>query len=117
MWVVALLTTVLGDPDPYIWEPYNGSQPDHYVSNSVAPGQSGSLGGKLAVPTGLAPVDVLAWGDSQCQIAFAQVAAVSIVAAQAVTKIRPQHPLVISDPLSAGVATTCHQPVTRRNPL
>ena len=105
------------DPDRYIWDPLYGSQPDHYVSNSVAPGQSGSLGGKLAVPTGLALVDVLAWGDSQYQIAFAQDSAVSIVAAQAVTKTRPQHPLVISDPLSAGVATTCHQPVTRRNPL
>jgi hypothetical protein len=105
MWVVALLTTLAGDPDMYIWEPYNGFQADHFVNETVAAGQSESAGGKLTMPTGLALLDVLAVGDSQYQLSIAQDSAVSIAAAHATTKVRPQHPLVISDPLSAGVAS------------
>jgi hypothetical protein len=87
----------------YIWEPYNGFQADHYVNESVAPGQSESAGGKLTMPTGLNLLDVLAVGDSQYQLSIAQDAAVSIAAAHTTAKVRPQHPLVLSDPLSAGV--------------
>jgi hypothetical protein len=104
-WVVAVLTTLAGDPDMYIWEPYNGFQPDHFVNDSVAPGQSESAGGKLTEPAGLALLDVQAAGTSEYQLSFAQDAAPP-VAARATPKPRPQHPLVISDPLSAGVAGT-----------
>jgi hypothetical protein len=105
-WVVAVLTTLIGDPDMYIWEPYNGFQPDHFVNDSVAPGQTESAGGKLAEPTGLALLEVQAVGASEYQLALAQDAAAPPPAARTTVKPRPQHPLVIADPLSAGVAGT-----------
>ena len=104
-WAVAVLTTLAGDPDMYIWEPYNGFQPDHFVNDSVAPGQAESAGGKLTEPTGLALLDVLAVGASEYQLSFAQDRGAPAVARTA-AKLRPQHPLVIADPLSAGVAGT-----------
>lgn len=103
-WVVAVLTTRAGDPDMYIWEPFNGFQPDHFVNNSVAPGQTESAGGKLSMPTGRALLEVLAVGSSEYTLSFAQDGeALPIIAAQATAKLRPQHPLTVSDPLSAGV--------------
>ena len=105
-WVVAVLTTLFGDPDMYIWEPYNGFQPDHFVNDSVAPGQTESAGGKLTEPAGLALLDVLAVGASEYQLAFAQDSGAPVTVARTTAKLRPQHPLVISDPLSAGVAGT-----------
>ena len=71
-WVVPVLTTLAGDPDMYIWEPFNGFQADHYINESVAPGQTESAGGKLTEPTGLALLDVLAVGASEYQLSFAQ---------------------------------------------
>jgi hypothetical protein len=71
-WVVAVLTTLAGDPDMYIWEPFNGFQADHYINESVAPGQTESAGGKLTETRGLALLDVLAVGASEYQLAFAQ---------------------------------------------
>jgi hypothetical protein len=105
-WIVALLTTLTGDPDLYIWEPYNGFQADHFVNASVAPGQTESAGGKLMASTGVALVDVVAVGASEYQLSFSRDGMASVSAAHAATKTRPSHPLVISDPLSAGVART-----------
>lgn len=105
-WIVALLTTLAGDPDMYIWEPYNGFQADHFVNASVAPGQTESAGGKLMASTGVALVDVVAVGASEYQLSFSRDDMASVTTAHTISKVRPQHPLVVSDPLSAGVART-----------
>jgi len=102
-WVTAVLTTLAGDPDMYIWEPFNGFQPDHFVNNSVAPGQTESTGGKLALSYGLALLEVQAVGASEYQLAFEQYVA-PVAALRTAVKPRPQHPLIVADPLSAGVA-------------
>lgn len=102
-WLAGLLTTVSGDPDLYAWKPRNGFRPDAYRNDTVSPGQTEDLGHRFVQERGRFLLEVQAVGDSEYRLTLSgkgpELAQASYTPA---VKPRPQHPLVISDPLSAG---------------
>lgn len=106
-WIVGLLTTVAGDPDLYAWGPRNGFRPDAYRNDTVLPGQTEDLGHRFLPESGRYLVEVEAVGDSEYQLSLSGNPPEMIEVPRAlVVKPRPAHPLVVSDPLSAGQAGT-----------
>lgn len=102
-WVLAVLTTLAGDPDMYIWRPGNTFRPDFYSNDSVAPGQAESLGGQMIGTSGRFLLEVLAAGDSEYSLDLSgQGPASAVAAGAAAEKDRPSQPLSASDPLSAN---------------
>ncbi len=102
-WILGVLKTISGDPDMYIWRPQNGYRPDGYSNDTVAPGQTEDMGSNFVRQTGRYLVDVQAAGDSEYELTVSggvHIADAAVVA-QAEKEL-PSHPLVISDPLSAG---------------
>ena len=106
-WVLALLTTVSGDPDMYIWKPRNAFWPDAFRNDTVQPGQTEDLVHQLVPESGRFLLEVQAVGDSEYQLML-NGEGVSMTEASRTPAVnwRPQHPLVISDPLSAGQTGT-----------
>ncbi len=106
-WLAGLLTTVAGDPDLYAWGPRNGFRPDAYRNDTVLPGQTEDLGHRFLPESGRYLVEVEAVGDSEYQLVLTGHAPEVIEALRTpAVKPRPQHPLVVSDPLSAGQVGT-----------
>ena len=102
-WLAGLLTTIYGDPDLYAWRPRNGFLPDAYRNDTVSPGQTEDLGHRFVPESGRYLVEVQAVGDSAYQLILTGQAPDTAEAFRAPrVKPRPQHPLVISDPLSSG---------------
>jgi uncharacterized repeat protein (TIGR01451 family) len=101
----AYLTTVSGDPDLYAWGPFNPFRPDRLSNESVAPGQYEGFGGDFLHTSGRYLLEVQAVGASEYTLALGGHGPASTAAA-VTAKDLPQRPLVVSDPLSAGVAVT-----------
>lgn len=101
-WLAGLLTTVAGDPDLYAWAPRNGFLPDAYRNDTVSPGQTEDLGHRFVPESGRFLLEVQAVGASEYQLQIGVPTEEPIQAASAAAKPHPQHPLLISDPLSAG---------------
>jgi hypothetical protein len=102
-WITGLLTTVAGDPDLYVWRPRNAFWPDRYTDATVPPGQVEDLGYQHAQQSGRYLLEVQAVGASEYRLELAGQAPEMADASRALeVKPRPQHPLVVSDPLSAG---------------
>ena len=101
-WLLAVLKTISGDPDIYVWRPHNGYRPDAHRNDTVAPGQVEDLGTDFVPQNGRYLLDIQAVGASRYELAVSggarsEAAAVGALAAKAL----PAHPLVIADPLSA----------------
>lgn len=102
-WLAGLLTTISGDPDLYAWKPRNGFMPDAYRNDTVSPGQTEDLGHRFVQESGRFLLEVQAVGDSEYRLILNGEGPQMAEAPRAPSvKPRPQHPLVISDPLSAG---------------
>ncbi len=102
-WVLAVLKTVVGDPDLYVWRPHNSYRPDGFSNETVDPGQVEDLGTDFVQQSGRFLVDVQAVGASDYELTLNGEARSEPNAVQAlVAKERPAHPLSVSDPLSAG---------------
>ena len=103
--VIAYLTTVTGDPDIYAWAPFNAFRPDLASDQDVGPGGTEDLGGRELQRSGRFLLEVHAAGPSEYSLSVAGFKAQSARAAGMAVrsdKPRPQHPLLVSDPLSAG---------------
>jgi uncharacterized repeat protein (TIGR01451 family) len=99
------LKTVAGDPDLYAWRPRNAFQPDRYTQAVVLPGQVEESGYVVIEQTGRVLLEVQAVGASEYELtATRPVEAQAADTAAMQVKPTPQHPLTVSDPLSAGVA-------------
>ena len=102
--VWASLKTVSGDPDLYAWGPRNGFWPDRSANATLRPGGSEELATDSESGTGRYIIEVQAVEASEYGLSFPGTGSETAVSAagRAVTKPRPEHPLTISDPLSAG---------------
>ena len=67
-WIAAVLTTLSGDPDMYVWRPRNGFRPDGYRNDTVLPGQTEDLGHRFAQESGRYLLEVQAVGASEYQL-------------------------------------------------
>lgn len=105
-WIAAELDTIQGDPDMFVWKPTNGYGPDLSATASVDAGQSEDLSGYVLSSNGIYLLEVGANGDSQYAITFMGLDSnnASVTSSAVTAKTLPQHPLAISDPLSAGLA-------------
>jgi hypothetical protein len=102
-WVVASLLTLMGDPDLYIWRPANGFLPNAWSNATVAPGEVENTGDLFVPSNGRYLLEVQAVGASEYALSLAGHAQTPVGAVQSANgKVRPPHPFVISDPLSAG---------------
>ena len=102
-WIIAVLTTLAGDPDMYIWRPRNGFRPDLYSNDTVTPGQTESLGGQMVLQSGRFLLEVLAVGDSEYNLSLSGEGQGTLTGARAAAdKISPQQPTTLADPISAG---------------
>jgi uncharacterized repeat protein (TIGR01451 family) len=102
-WAAAVLTTVSGDPDMYVWKPRNAFWPDTYRNDRVLPGQMEDLVHRFLAESGRYLLEVQAVGASEYRLDLIDAGHLPAGAAGALAvKPRPEHPLVISDPLSAG---------------
>ena len=102
-WIAAVLTTLSGDPDMYVWRPRNGFRPDVHRNDTVLPGQTEDLGHRFVQESGRYLLEVQAVGASEYQLILGGQSPAMVETSRApAIKPRPQHPLVISDPLSAG---------------
>jgi hypothetical protein len=90
-----------GNPDLYAWQPWSGFRP-HYAAAGT--GFVDTLG-FLAPRDGLYLVEVKAEGDSTYQLLLAGDIAPREAASAGSTPNPPEHPLTVSNPLSAGVAS------------
>jgi hypothetical protein len=102
-WLGGLLTTLTGDPDLYAWRPRNGFRPDAYRNDTVSPGQTEDLGHRFVQESGRYLLEVQAVGDSEYRLILNGEGPEMVEPSRSpAVKPRPEHPLVISDPLSAG---------------
>ncbi len=104
-WDLAVFNAVAdsGDPDLFAWEPRTGHYP-WYLSMGLGLVDTIAL---RAQTDGVYLVEVAAHGDSAYTMLLANPATVAEVSApEAVVKSWPDHPLAVSDPLSAGQAGT-----------
>ena len=112
--VKGVLTTVSGDPDVYIYGPRNAFSPDHYTNDTVLPGQMETFSNRFVVEGGRYLLEVQAVGASKYEISLTGSShRVARANAAAVEKPLPQHPLTISNPLSAGQLGPEVSPYTR----
>ncbi|MEZ4768050.1 MAG: hypothetical protein R2844_06435 [Caldilineales bacterium] len=102
-WVLAVLKTISGDPDLFVWRPQNGYRPDGYSNDSVAPGQVEDIGTRFVRQSGRYLVEVAAAGASEYELQIGGGTRGDTRTARVpATKELPWHPLTISDPLSAN---------------
>lgn len=105
-----------GNPDLYVWQPWSGFRP-HYSATGT--GLVDAVG-FLAPRAGLYLVEVQAQGDTVYQLLLAGDIAPRETDSSGVTSSSPEHPLTVSDPLSAGAAVapafhTLYLPIVMRN--
>ena len=89
-----------GNPDIYVWQPNSGFRP-HYSATGT--GFVDTVGFQ-APKHGLYLLEVQAEGDSQYQLLLGGDIGPRAASAAQFTANTPEHPLTVSDPLSAGVA-------------
>jgi hypothetical protein len=89
-----------GDPSLYVWQPRNGFRPD-YAAAGAGVVDAVSF---TASAGGLYLVEVRAEGDSRYQLLLGGDAGPLEISAASRASDPPEHPLTVSDPLSAGVA-------------
>jgi uncharacterized repeat protein (TIGR01451 family) len=93
-----------GDPDLYVWEPRHAFRPNHAAENT----QLVDALGLRPQEQGIHLLEVMSRGESEYDLWLARpdtVEALASVATLPGSKARPEHPLTVSDPLSAGVGT------------
>jgi len=89
-----------GNPDLYVWQPWSGFRP-HYSATGT--GFVDTVG-FVASRDGVYLVEVQAEGDTVYQLLLAGDVAPRTADSSGVTPNPPEHPLTVSNPLSAGVA-------------
>ena len=89
-----------GNPDIYVWQPFSGFRP-HYSATGT--GFVDTVGFQ-APKQGLYLLEVQAEGDSQYQLLLGGDIGPRAASASQFTANTPEHPLTVSDPLSAGIA-------------
>jgi hypothetical protein len=100
--VSLFLTTVSGDPDVYLWEPRNAFWPTSYANDTFQPGDQEYLS-KQFEEGGRYLMEVQAVGESEYELSPAEEGSPAPGASRAMLeKARPEHPLTVSNPLSAG---------------
>ena len=101
-WDLAIfnVTAREGNPDLHVWQPFSGFRP-HYSATST---DFVDTVGFQAPKQGLYLVEVQAEGDSEYQLLLGGDIGPRAVSASQFTANTPEHPLTVSDPLSAGVA-------------
>lgn len=105
--VSGFLKTVSGDPDGYVWKPRNAFWPDHHTTDTLLPGQVEEFCNQFEMEAGRYLLEVQAVGASEYELSLTregseEVAASSVPLENALEKSLPEHPLTVSDPLSAG---------------
>jgi hypothetical protein len=101
--IALVLTTIAGDPDLYIWHPRNAFLPDRYTNDTVLPGQDEYLSSYSSTEGGCYLMEAQAVGASKYELSLNGEVPSEPNALQALAaKVRPAHPLTVSDPLSAG---------------
>jgi hypothetical protein len=96
------LTAVSGDPDVYLWEPRNAFWPSAYSNATFGPGEPEYLSHQF-VEAGRYLMEVQAVGDSEYELTEIEEGFETPAASSAaLEKALPEHPLTVSDPLSAG---------------
>jgi hypothetical protein len=94
-----------GNADLYVWEPGSGFRPQYAASGIGFVDTVGFLG----VREGLYLVEVKAGGDSAYRLLLAGTPVRSAASPSRAADM-PEHPLTVSDPLSAAVATAPEPP-------
>jgi len=107
---------LMGDPNLYVWQPRNGFRPDYAAAGS-GPVDAVRFS---ATEGGLYLVEVKAEGDSRYQLLLAGDIGPLGASAAGIAPSSPEHPLTVSDPLSAGAAVapafhTLYLPIVMRN--
>jgi uncharacterized repeat protein (TIGR01451 family) len=105
--IMEALKTLSGDPDMYIWKPRSAFRPDRYSNATVLPGQVEDLGYEMLPQSGRYLLEVQAVGPSAYELTLIRSGQAETMAADRAQdepeiKPLPEHPLVVSDPLSAG---------------
>jgi hypothetical protein len=95
------IRTLAGDPDMYVWKPRSAFRPDGYTDARVAPGQVETIGYTRLLESGRFVVEVGAVGASEYSFSMTGLPVPTPAAAATSVKARPDHPLAVSDPLSA----------------
>jgi hypothetical protein len=99
-----------GNPDLYVWQPWNGFRP-HYAATGTG---FVDTAGFLAPRWGPYLVEVKAEGDSTYQLLLGGDLAPRATAPAGIIPSVPEHPLTVSNPLSAGVAVAPAPPAFPR---
>lgn len=89
-----------GNPDLYVWQPHSGFRP-HYSATGT--GFVDTVGFDVE-KQGMYLVEVKAEGDSQYQLLLSGDIQSAATAPSMMTADMPEHPLTVSDPLSANAA-------------
>jgi len=97
-----VLKTLSGDPDMYVWTPRSAFRPDGYTDVTAGPGEVEGFGYTRILKGGRFLVEVGAVGASEYAFGIEGSASPASTAAIAAAKTRPDHPLTVADPLSAG---------------
>ena len=89
-----------GNPDIYVWQPWSGFRPHHSATGI------GFVDTVAFEATKWGPylVEVQAEGNSRYQLLLAGDIEASVASSSLSTANTPEHPLTVSDPLSAGAA-------------
>jgi uncharacterized repeat protein (TIGR01451 family) len=106
--VAFYVTNLAGDPDLYVWKPLNAFRPNCYSNSTGGPGEVDETGDWVD-EAGMYLVEVAAVGDSQYALSLAWEFEMDAESRSPEDKMlslqekeRPEHPLTISNPLSAG---------------
>ncbi|MBL7183042.1 MAG: DUF11 domain-containing protein [Anaerolineae bacterium] len=95
-----------GNPDLYVWQPLNGFRPNYTATGT---GFVDTVGFQAA-EQGLYLLEVKAEGDSRYQLLLARDISLREATPAGITPSPPEHPLTVSDPLSAGAAVAPSPP-------
>ena len=105
--VELVLTTLSGDPDMYAWTPRSADRPDVYTDAAAEPGQMEGIGYTEVQESSRFLIEVGAASPSEYTFDLQGLPEGIVRAAGAAAeKVRPDHPLTVSSPLSAGQAGT-----------
>ena len=105
-WIEGLLSTLNGDPDLFVWGPRNAYWPDRSFNEPSQPGSMEYFANQFPLEPGRYLIEVQAVGATEYGLTMKWLedpwALASAAKLDMAAKERPQHPLVVSDPLGAG---------------
>ena len=102
-WIRGYLKTLAGDPDLYVWHPRNAHLPDYRVVETMTPGRGEMFSRQFNEESGSFLMEVQGVGASEYEVRVSsEYEALVRGAGAAALKPLPEHPLTVSDPLSAG---------------